>query len=114
VIWVWPPLNGNSLEIFTWGQLAPPTTLAAPFAAPPGYGDLVVWMLAKRLYYMVNADVLPHKIPYAVLIAQASKAADKVRAINAPMPRMSSDFGSGRGGNAPACDWGLLLTGIPY
>lgn len=113
VIWVWPPLNGNSLELFMWGQLTPPATLGASYSAPPGYGDLVVYRLAQRLYGLCTNDVLVHKFPFQWLCGQAEIAAAKVRRINAPKPRLRNDFDCGRRSVA-TCDWDLLLTGVPY
>ena len=113
VINVWPPLNGNSLEFFTWGFLNPPSTLTSNYSAPPGYQDAIVYTLAKRLYHLCTNDVMPHKVSFQWLCGQSKLARDKIKAVNAPMPRLVSDF---RGG-APrvgTCDWQLLLTGQPY
>lgn len=114
VIWVWPPLNGNSLEIFTWGHLVPPATLSAPYSAPPGYADVVIWELAKRLWPMVTKDVVPHKVSHQWICGQAALAKRAVRDVNAPMPRMGNDFRGGGGSNPGSSDWDLLLTGQPY
>lgn len=113
VIWVWPPLNGNSLEIFTWGQLTPPATLGATYAAPPGYQDLIVYRLAQRLYHLCTRDVAVNKVPFQYLCGQAALAASRVKAMNAPMPKMRCDFQSG-GNDVAVCDWDLLLAGVPY
>jgi hypothetical protein len=112
VIWVWPPLNGNSLEIFTWGQLTPPSTLASAYSAPPGYQDLIVFQLAKRLYPMCTKDVMPERRNYQLLCAEAEIARQAVAAINAPMPRIRNDFQGSRRTNAGISDWQLLLTGV--
>lgn len=114
VIWVWPPLNGNALEIFTWGQLTPPGTLGAAYSAPPGYQDAIVYTLAERLYPMCTRDVLVHKVNHQWLAGKAALARQKIRAVNAPSPRIASDFSGGRGSSGGTCDWGLLLTGEPY
>ena len=114
VIWVWPPLNGNSLEIFTWGQLTPPAALTDPYSAPPGYMDLIIWRLAARLWPMCSKEMMIRKEPPQWIRGQAAIAAARVKAVNAPMPRLTCDF---RGGNRSAtavCDWDLLLTGVPY
>lgn len=113
VIWVWPPLNANSLEIFTWGQLTPPTALASTLAVPPGYQDAIDWTLAERLWPLCTNDAIPHKLPLAYIAAKAKLAREKVKAVNAPMPRMASDFRGGRAG-VGTCDWDLILTGRPY
>lgn len=113
VINVWPPLNGNSLEIFTWGFLTPPTALSATVNVPPGYQDAIVYQLAKRLYHMATRDILPHKIPWNVLAAQALAAQQRMQAVNAPMPKLVNDFGNRQRSGAQS-DWQLLLTGQPY
>lgn len=113
VINVWPPLNGNSLEIFTWGFLTPPTSLSSVVTLPPGYQDAVVYQLAKRLYHMATRDILPHKIPWGVLAAQSLAAQQRIQAVNAPMPKMVSDFKGGRRSTGE-CNWMTLLVGEPY
>ncbi len=113
VIWVWPPLNGNSLEIFTWGQLTPPATLGAAYAVPPGYEELIIARLAQRLWPMCTRQVAVNRVPFEYICGQAAIAAQRVRAMNAPMPRLRCDFQSGGSGSAVS-DWDLLLTGVPY
>jgi len=114
VIWVWPPLNGNSLEIFTWGELTPPANLSDAYSAPPGYQDVVVYRLAQRLYHLCTNDVLVHKVPFGYLCGQAAKAVAKVKAINRPMPKLACDFQVGNRVSSAECSWSLLLTGQPY
>ncbi len=114
VINVWPPLNGNSLEIFTWGFLTPPTSLSATYAAPPGYQDLIVYRLAERLWPMLSKNVAVNKVSLQWLAGQAYMAAQRIRAVNAPMPRLTCDFQGRSQSNTGTCDWQLLLTGIPY
>ena len=114
VLWVWPPLNGNSLEIFTWGQLAPPLSLSAAYSAPPGYAEVIIWELAKAMYGMATRDVWIHKMPFQYIAGQAAIAKAAVKAVNAPMPRLRNDFSGGSGGGANTSDWDLLLTGVPY
>lgn len=115
VINVWPPLNGNSLEIFTWGFLTPPTTLQTVVMEPPGYQDAIVYTLACRLWPMLTKNELVNsKESIMWLRGQAKIAREKIKAVNAPMPRLVNDFRGGRATNVPECDWGLLLTGQPY
>ena len=115
VINVWPPLNGNSLEFFTWGFLNPPATLQSNYFAPPGYQDAIVYTLAQRLYHLCTNDVMIHKVPHQWLCGQAAIARAKIKAVNAPMPRMVNDFGGALGNvGVGVCDWGALLTGTPY
>lgn len=113
VIWVWPPLNGNSLEIFEWGQLAPPQALSDTYAAPPGYWDAVVWCLAERLWPLCTHDLMVNKIGLGYLAGKAAQSQAKIKAVNAPMPRMGSDFRGNRS-NVGTADLDLLLTGRPY
>jgi hypothetical protein len=114
VINIFPPLNGNSLEIFTWGFLTPPTALTSTYSAPPGYADVLIWELAKRLWPRCTHSVMPNKLPLQWLCGQAARAKDVVRAVNAPMPRMRNDFHGGGSRQAATCDWNLLLVGTPY
>ena len=114
VINVWPPLNGNSLEFFTWGFLNPPATLSSTYFAPPGYQDAIVYTLAQRLYHLCTNDVMVHKVPHQWLCGQAAIARAKIKAVNAPMPRIVNDFSGGGHPGVGVCDWNLLLTGIPY
>lgn len=113
VIWVWPPLNGNSLEIFTWGFMTPPTVLSSVIALPPGYENALSWNLAAMICPLCTLDVMPHKLPFAYIVGQKNLALAKVRRVNAPSPRMISDF-RGHGHSAPECNWSLLLSGVPY
>jgi hypothetical protein len=116
VINVWPPLNGNALEFFTWGFLNPPAALTSRYSAPPGYQDAIIWTLAQRLWGLCTNQVMLNRFPFPYICGQAAKARDKIKYVNAPSPKMMNDFGGGnRQTSANAqCDWGLLLTGIPY
>ena len=115
IINVWPPLNGNSLEIFTWGFLTPPTVLSAVMLIPPGYQDAIVWTLAQRLYPLATRNVFTNKVPLQYLAGQAALARAKVKAVNAPSPKLVNDFTGGRAQRAArANNWETLLTGIPY
>ena len=115
VLWVWPPLNGNSLEIFTWGFLTPPAALTTAFTAPPGYADVVIWDLARRLWPLCTKDMMPNKVSHQWLCGQAAIARKAVMDVNRPMPRLATDFRGGMHQNtAGASDWALLLTGVPY
>ena len=114
VIWVWPPLNGNSLEIFTWGNLAPPATLASTWNAPQGYGDLVVYQLACRLWPLCSKEMMPERQPIQWIRGQAEIIKQRIASVNAVTPRLRCDFRGGSGLNSGTSDWGLLLTGVPY
>lgn len=114
VINVWPPLNGNELEIFTWGFLTPPTVLASIVTLPPGYSDVIIYELAKRLWPMCTKDMAINKVSHQWLCGQAKLARDRVKAVNAPMPKLANDFGMRRWGNQAESNWNLLLAGIPY
>jgi len=115
---VFPPLNANSIELFTWGVLAPPgpaipPTLAVLWSAPPGYADVVVWGLAERLWPLCTKDVMVHKLPFAFICGKAKAAADKVRAVNRPIPKLPTD---GPHGGLPGgyFDRFVTATGEPY
>lgn len=115
VIWVWPPLNGNGLEIFTWGALTPPATLSTPYSAPPGYGDLVVKMLAVRLWGLCTKDLFPNRQSWTWITGQAELARQNVANANAVTPRIRCDFGGSMSSRSTGvADWDLLLAGVPY
>jgi hypothetical protein len=115
VINVWPPLNGNSLEIFTWGFLTPPTSLATVVMEPPGYQDAITFTLAARLWPMVTHNIAANKVSHQWLIGNAKIAREQIKRVNAPMPKLRNDFAWGsNSSNTPVCDWSLLLCGQPY
>lgn len=114
VLNLWPPLNGNSIEIFTWGFLTPPASLTTIMNVPPGYGDVISYGLAYRMWPMVTKDILIHKMSQESIGGKAMAARDKVRVVNAPQPRLVNDFGGSRNVGVGVSDWGLLLAGIPY
>jgi hypothetical protein len=114
VIWVWPPLNGNSIEIFTWGSLTPPGALIENYNAPPGYADVLVYELAKRLYGLCDNEMMVSRRNLQLLRADAEIAKRAVRSVNAPQPRLVNDFRPTRSVGTGTSDWELLLAGIPY
>jgi hypothetical protein len=97
VINFFPPISGNTIQIYQWGILTPPANLGAQYAAPPGYGEMVVSGLAERLYHMVTKKMCPRPAPYQVIAGKAHRALDQIRAVNRPIPRLASDFPSGSG-----------------
>lgn len=112
---VFPPLNGNSIELFTWGVLAAPTSLQATYSAPPGYWDLVVLGLAERLYYMATKEVVIRPVPYQIIAGKAHAAREKIRLVNRPIPRLRTDCPSGsRIGGSGFYDQNVRWTGEPY
>ena len=115
ILWCWPPLNGNSIELFTWGFLTPPATPDTQMLLPTGYQDAMVFTLAERLWPLCTIQIAAQRVSLLNLRGDAYRARESVRRINAPMPRLRNDFGTGGGGHqTPACDWTLLLAGVPY
>lgn len=110
---VFPPLNGNSIELFTWPSFAVPASLDAAYSAPSGYMDAVIYSLAERLWPMCTKDALLHRVTELSLAAKAHAAREKVRLVNRPIPTLKSDFGAGK---KPAgyYDSFVSQTGIPY
>lgn len=111
---VFPPLSGNSIELFQTGVLVPPTTLSSAFSAPPGYQDLIIKSLAQRLYYMVPKMLMPEKKPYNIIAIEAENAKDKVKAINEPLNPLGNDFKGGGTNRDGFYDQYVWETGIPY
>jgi len=116
VIWFWPPINGNSIELYTWGALAPPAALGTTVAFPPGYQDATVYSLAERLWPLVTHDLAPHKVSHQYLAGKAKHFRARLQAVNANPPRLRNDFQGGRGGPGGSGQSSLttLLTGVPY
>jgi hypothetical protein len=114
VIWIWPPQRGNSLELFTWGQLAPPVNLSDPFSAPPGYSDLIMYQLAMRLWPYCTKDIMPARRKFEWVAGMAERTRQTVAALNAPSPRLRNDFGGGSRGTSGVSSWTQILTGVPY
>ena len=110
---VFPPLNGNSIELFTSGTLTAPFSLSTPWSAPAGYADLIIWGLAERNYYSMTKEMNARTITYSAVCARASEARKKIRRINRPAERMGCDFKPGRtpGG---FYDSFVTYTGEPY
>ncbi len=110
VINLWPPVIGNSVEIFTWGVLTPPSDLQADYTAPPGYDDAISWTLAERLWGFCTKQNMSRSFPLPWIAGKAELARQKIKRVNAPMPRLNCDFRGGNGAVGVA-DWPLLYTG---
>lgn len=110
---VFPPLSGNSIELFQWGTLSVPNALSASYSGPPGYAAMVAAGLAERLYYMVPKLLMPEKAPYPVIAGKAKLALDRIRLLNRPINPMRNDF---RGGGRPSGFYDSFVweTGEPY
>lgn len=113
---IFPPINGNSLEIFTWGFLNTPLTLDSTFSAPPGYAEAIKYCLAARLWPLCTNQIMVNKIDHRQVKGWARQRLDAVRLNNAPRNRMVNDFqgSSAPGASGAVSDWSLLLVGIPY
>lgn len=114
---VFPPLNANAVQIYQWGVLVPPATLATAYSAPPGYQDFVVYGLAERLYHMATKDnMVANPAPYGIIAGRAYEAREKIKLINRQIPRLATDFPSGgRGGEGGGFfDRNVSYTGEPY
>ena len=114
ILWCWPPLNSNSIELFTWGFLTPPAALTDLMTFPPGYEDAIIFTLAARIWPQLTNSVLINKYPLTMLRADAKIAFDRVKKLNAPQPKMRNDFVSRSYGTAGSADWSLLFAGLPY
>lgn len=116
VVWLWPPPNGNSIELLTWGVLTAPTSLMAPYAAPPAYADAIIWSLAERLVPMAMRSEIVIGKPADIMWIRgmAYKARQRVRRVNAPNPTMTNDFAGGAGHRGSDASVDTLLVGLPY
>ena len=113
VLNVFPPiLAGTVLELFQFGAFAAPATLVTAYAGPPGYANCVVTGLAERLYHMVDKTLVISKRPYAKVAGDHQVALNRVKKLNRPVSRLSTDFPSGRnGGYDSFVTW---VGGPPY
>lgn len=114
---VFPPLNGNSIQLYQQGSLVPPAELDSPYSAPPGYEDLVIFGLAKRLYHHVDGLVLREKKPYVQVCSDYDRALEAIQAMNTPIPELAGDAPAGSrtaGGGGGYYDSFVTWTGEPY
>ncbi len=111
VIWLWPPLNGNSLEIFTWGVLTPPATIDEIWSAPPGYSDAIILSLAEKLWPLCTAEFMPRKLSLQYISGNAYAARQRVKRLNAKHPHAINDFSVG-GDDIDTLR--LIQSGEPY
>lgn len=110
---VFPPLSGNSIELFYWQALAVPGSLGASYTAPPGYQNAVIWSLAERLWPMCTHQIAINKVSLMWIAGQAHHAREKVRRVNRPIPRLASDMRSGARPDG-FYDQDVRWTGEPY
>lgn len=111
---VFPPLNGNSVELYYWQALATPASLGTAYSAPPGYRDAVILSLAARLWPMCTKNMLANKSPHAYLLGKAYEACQKVRAVNRPVPRLRNDSPAGSKQGSGFMDSNVRWVGEPY
>lgn len=111
---VFPPLNGNSIQLYQWGVLAAPAALNNVFSAPPGYADLVMWGLAQRNYFSMTAELTKRVIPYQVVCANAQHALEKVQLLNRQINTLTSDCPPDGTGRTGYYDSFVTYTGEPY
>lgn len=110
---VFPPMQGNSIELFTSPVLFVPASLSTAYSAPPGYADAVVKSLAERLWPLVTKDMAPNKLPFATVAGYAENARLRIWTLNRPIPRLPGDF---RSGSKPDGYYDSLVSwsGEPY
>lgn len=114
VINLYPPVSaGTVLEIFQFGSLTVPATLATAYAGPPMYGRAIISGLAKRLYYSVPKLVMPEKKPFRLVAGEAVRAEDRIKMLNRPLNRMGTDFPR-QGQGVGFYDQNVRWTGEPY
>ncbi len=111
---VFPPLNGNSIELFTNQQLAVPGGLTDPYSAPPAYMDAIICSLAEALWPLCTHDFMPKKLPFGVLANKAYAARMRVRNVNRDVSTLRNDAPGNRRSGAPFYDPNVTWTGEPY
>lgn len=112
ILHFWPPINGNSIELFTIGVLVAPALLTTVVAGtfPPGYENAIVYTLAHRCQFLCTKEMGPRN---PVIGAWALRARQKVMNINRANPKVRSDF-QNSGPGVGAYDPNLTYTGDPY
>lgn len=111
---VFPPLNGNSIEFFTWSAFATPTSLTQTYSAPPGYQDAVVCSLAERLWPLCTTELMPRRNPQQWMSGRAYEACQKVRTVNRDIPTLRSEAPGSRNQSGGYMDSNVRWVGEPY
>jgi hypothetical protein len=109
---VFPPLNGNAIELFTNQFLGVPLTVASPYSAPPAYRDAVIDSLAERLWPMCTNQVAVNRVSLQWLAGTAYESRQKLRTLYRQIPRLASDFRGGGYGEG-FYDSFVTDTGLP-
>lgn len=110
---VFPPLSGNAIQIYQQGSLVPPATLEDPYSAPPGYQEMVVSGLAKRLYFLVTKQAAIRLKPYGLISSDADRSLEIIKGMNRAIPELAADAPRGSSGRV-GYDRNLTYTGEPY
>jgi hypothetical protein len=89
-----PPINANSLQIWTSGVMVAPAVLATVVAGtfPPGYENYFVYTLAHRCQYLATKEMGPRN---PLIGAWALRAKQRLQNINRTNPECRSDFQTG-------------------
>ncbi len=109
ILHFWPPVNANSIQLWTFGVLFAPPTLATVVAGtfPPGYENYVIYTLAHRCQFLATREMGPRN---PAIGAWALKAKQRVRNLNTSNPLCRSDFQNGSS-RAGMNDGNLTLIG---
>lgn len=113
----WPPIAQGEIEIFTNGVLTAPCSLNTVVAGtlPPAYQNWIVYEVAKRCQYLVTKEMEARMGPRNPnLAAWALKAKQRLQAINAPNPKMYTDFPCKPGINEGVFSNLTWAAGEPY
>lgn len=124
---VFPPLTGNSIQLYTWGFLTPPPSLgqanyttitaalATAFLQPPMYADMTIWELASRLLPLVPKVAVVKPVSVEYLNGKAYASLQEVKRVNRPVPILATDAPSDRANGANGYyDSFVTYTGEPY
>lgn len=97
---LWPPVEpGNQIELYTWGQVTWPATLATTVSFPPGYfqatrltlAEMMIAMSPRFEFTKMNPDIA--RVPALALAARQA-----VQKVNRVTPRLVSDMNRIQGG----------------
>ncbi len=112
---VFPPLlAGNKIQLYCIGTLDAPTSLTDAYGGPPGYAELVVSFMAVRAFPLISKHLAVITRSLGELKTEAYSAMQRVKWINRPIQKLSSDYPAAGRNTIPVHDLLLTYTGYPY
>ena len=103
------PTQANKVELWVWQNLPQFAAVTSPYTAPPGYTEMLTYMLAARLQEQFISQLqVP---PNPNLEAHGRRLLGRIKSLNQPNPRVgSADWGQ-RGGRTGGGSWNYMSGG---